>query len=537
MWSLQAVTAVALNACAAASGPAPVPITADAQPRGNPLLIETPTPQPPLATPESTAFTPRYGPDQDQFPNDVNPLTGQRVADPALLKIPAVLVSISHFPAAGRPQAGLSFSPFVYEFSITGGETRFLTTFYGQFPSPEVPVTGDCQVRTGIFEQTGILLGNRVWLDENRNGVQDPGEEGIPGICVGLHDSGGVLIGLTTTDTNGMYGFNVEAGRVYSLQFLRPTYLDFAKSNVGDGATDSDADDSTGRTPYFRIEGDTRLWDAGLFPNETYRPSTSPVSSTPKAEVGPVRSGRLLYAYIGRSYQNSCLIYAFASPEVLAKLPHCSFVAHEVAGGGEMLGIERMKAVAEDNMRHSAARPFVYASNMYVEDPPAGGVPARRIDVFFGNLNQSGWRYDPLYKAYLRYVDTADVKARGILHADDERLTGRQLHFENVVVIMADTDVITRSNIDIHLDEGNTGAARLFRDGQLFPITWSTRAGAYEKHTGFRRPVEFLNLDGSPAALKPGHTWVIIVTPFSSVTPQGGGEYSVRYEAPAGEAR
>jgi hypothetical protein len=202
-----------------------------------------------------------------------------------------------------------------------------------------------------------------------------------------------------------------------------------------------------------------------------------------------------------------------------------------------MLGLDRMRAVAEDNMRHTTSRPFDYSSNAYSQAPATGGLTAGQINVFFGNLNQSGWTYDPLYEAYLRYVDTADVTARGVLHADVDRLTGRQLHFENVIVVMADTDVISRSNIDIHLDEGNTGKAMLFRDGQAFPITWSTRAGEYERRTGYRRPIQFLNEDDSPAALKPGHTWVIIVTPFSTVSSLGGGIYSVRYAAPAGEAQ
>jgi hypothetical protein len=183
-----------------------------------------------------------------------------------------------------------------------------------------------------------------------------------------------------------------------------------------------------------------------------------------------------------------------------------------------------------------ANRPFDYSSNVYSEVPPPGGVPASQLGVFFGNLNQSGWTYDPLYQAYLRYVDSADPNARGVLHADVDRLTGRQLHFENVIVVMADTDVITSTNIDIHLDEGNTGPGMLFRNGRGFPITWSTRAGKYEKTTGLRRPIQYLNPDGSPAPLKPGHTWVIVVTPYSVLQPQPDGVYSIRYGAPAGEA-
>jgi hypothetical protein len=245
----------------------------------------------------------------------------------------------------------------------------------------------------------------------------------------------------------------------------------------------------------------------------------------------------VLYAYIGAFYQNSCLIYAFASAEVLPLLPHCAFVAHETAGGGEMLSIQRMQAVAQDNMRHTTSHPFDYASNAYSELPPAGGSPASQLKVFFGNLDQSGWTYDPLYQAYLRFVDNADPKARGVLHADVDRLTGRQLHFENVIVIMADADVISPTILDVHLDEGNTGPAYLFRDGQIFSIAWSTRAGQYEKTTGLRRPLQFLNTDGSPAPLRPGHTWIIIVTPFSSLQPEGTGIYQITYAPPAGEAR
>ena len=116
-------------------------------------------------------------------------------------------------------------------------------------------------------------------------------------------------------------------------------------------------------------------------------------------------------------------------------------------------------------------------------------------------------------------------------------LTGRQLHFENVIVVMADVDVVSRTNLDIHIDAGDTGPARLFRDGQVYNITWSNHSGAYEKKTGVRRPIRFLNADGSPAPLKPGHTWVIIVTPYSPFEVQGAAGYLIKYGPPAGEAQ
>src|SRR5690349_9192343 len=159
---------------------------------GLPLNTSTPQPFPSLSA---------YGP--DEFPEGYNPLTGQPVADPALLNIPALLISISHFPPTARPQAGLSFSPFVYEYFITEGATRYLSVFYGESPAPEIPLHGDCEIRQEPLALTGEILGNRVWLDLNQNSVQDPDEGGIGGICVNLLDVNGTLLQQTTTDSNG----------------------------------------------------------------------------------------------------------------------------------------------------------------------------------------------------------------------------------------------------------------------------------------------------------------------------------------------
>lgn len=531
------MVAILLGGCAPLSAHGPESISREANAPAAATATATVASPNSTPTPQPTAAPAKYGPDPADYPAGINPLTGQPASDPALLKVPALLVSVSHFPATARPQAGLSFAPFVFEFSITEGQTRFLTAFYGQYPAPEVPLKGNCSSRQGVFVRTGTLLGNRIWLDANKNGIQDHNEPGIAGICVDLFDAHGNLIDKTTTDSNGYYGFNVQAGESYMLQFVKPDFLDFTKPNLGDEDHDSDADPANGKTGLISVKKDDLTEDAGMLPNANYVPPTPDPKTDPEPEVGPVRSGRLLYAYIGNFFQNSCLIDAFASKEVLPLIPHCAFVTHEVSGGGAMLSIARMKAIAQENQRNTASRPFNYTSNVYTDTVPAGGQPASQINVFFASLNQSGWSYDPLYGAYLRYVDMADKNAPGVLHADVDRLTGRQLHFENVIVLMADTDVVSPTNINIRLDEGNSGYAYLFRDGQAFPIKWSTRAGDYERQTGLRRPIQFINQDGSPADLKPGHTWVIIVTPFSTVKEQKPGVYLVGYAAPEGEAR
>ncbi|MGZ8964379.1 SdrD B-like domain-containing protein, partial [Methylomagnum sp.] len=74
-------------------------------------------------------------------------------------------------------------------------------------------------------------IGNRVWLDENGDGVQDPGEAGIPNLKVELYDAAGAtLIATTWTDTEGGYLFaDVPAGVAYRVVVtptagLNPTY-------------------------------------------------------------------------------------------------------------------------------------------------------------------------------------------------------------------------------------------------------------------------------------------------------------------------
>src|SRR3989304_6080539 len=92
--------------------------------------------QRPSPTPTPAAqVSGQLGPNLNQFPAGVNPLTGLPGATADNLDLPAVLVSLANFPPSARPLTGLSFAPQVYEIYITEGMTRFLTVFYGDFPT------------------------------------------------------------------------------------------------------------------------------------------------------------------------------------------------------------------------------------------------------------------------------------------------------------------------------------------------------------------------------------------------------------------
>jgi len=343
--------------------------------------------------------------------------------------------------------------------------------------------------------------------------------------------TGDRLIQQTTTDSNGYYAFNIQTGE-YTVEFEKPSWLEFTQKNVGDEKEDSDVDPATGQAEAVEVTSSLLFWDAGLIPSSNITPTPDPSIKLPAAQVGPVRSGRLLYRHIGNFYQNSCLIYASADPDVLAQIPSCATVPHTDAGGGAMLALTRMQEIARQVSGNF--RKFNYTGNLFSEERPEGGASAVELREFWANLNQSKWTYDAASEAWWRYVDESDPDKVGILQPAVDRLNNRQLMFDNIVLVFAEHIVVEPTIVDINLQAGEVGKAYLFRNGQVYNIRWSTRAGDYEQETGLSRPIHFVNVDGTPAALKPGHTWVIIFTTESYLEDLSAGIWRARFIAPEG---
>ena len=506
------------------------------------FIEDSETQVPTQAPPPSATSTPNiplqpslesasYGPTSEDFPENINPLTGLPVTDPAQLREPAILLSVPHFPAVARPQAGISFSPWVFEFLIAQGTTRFLASFYGETPYQETPITGDCNVRMEPFVQTDLILGNFIWHDSNENGIQDVGERGIGGVCVRLLDDKGNILESSSSDSNGYYGFNVQAGDAVQIEVALPDGMSFTQKDVGYEEHDSDIDSSTGRSTVRRLSADERHLDVGLLLSESVLAKRDEVIPTFGEQVGPVRSGRLVYIPIHEFMQYSCLIYAGADPRVLDLLPRCALVYGENNGAGGFLDIERMKRISAQNAEGTHSD-FNYASNLFAEEPPKDGVPAEELHIFTSLLNQSMWVYDPLHQGYLRYVD--DVSETPTFHPEIDRLTGRELLFQNVILLEAEHDVWAPRIIEMHLEQGLAGDATLFRDGQKFDIQWSTRATEYEQTSGKRNPIQFQDKDGNPIALRPGQTWIFIITPYSQLEDEGNDLWRLRIYSPEG---
>jgi hypothetical protein len=111
-------------------------------------------------------------------------------------------------------------------------------------------------------------IGDFVWFDDNRDGIQDLGEPGVPGVIVHLMDCNGNVLATDTTDANGLYWFGDLMPGDYNIQFELPTGFMFSPQDQGsDDALDSDADVTTGMTICTTLDDNEQdsTWDAGIY--------------------------------------------------------------------------------------------------------------------------------------------------------------------------------------------------------------------------------------------------------------------------------
>ncbi len=135
---------------------------------------------------------------------------------------------------------------------------------------------------------SGVFGASRVWLDNNRNGIQEPGEPGIPDVTVILCDAASNEVKRTATDGSGNYSFGEIASGSYTLAFVAPAHYYFTLANQGaDDTQDSDPDPLTGRTGAIIVTGGSTQvgWDAGLYRAQPAISLTKTAGSAPDGET------------------------------------------------------------------------------------------------------------------------------------------------------------------------------------------------------------------------------------------------------------
>ncbi|MCC6232526.1 MAG: M10 family metallopeptidase C-terminal domain-containing protein, partial [Verrucomicrobiales bacterium] len=98
---------------------------------------------------------------------------------------------------------------------------------------------------SGMASQfAGAEIGDRVWLDQDGDGVQDAGEAGVGGVSVELYQGGGTTaFARTITDSQGAYRFVGLSAGDYFIRVKAPTGMGFSNAGVGEPDTDSDVTD------------------------------------------------------------------------------------------------------------------------------------------------------------------------------------------------------------------------------------------------------------------------------------------------------
>ena len=374
--------AMVLSACDAPPAPiAPSAPTADPIATQRPIVKPTVTPiaSPTLAPTATPATSPTPTPDariMTTFAADVDPLTGEKVTDPAVLNRRPLAIKIGDSIEVGvRPQAGASFADWVIEHESEGGIPRWTAVFYSQTP-----------VRVGGTRSCRII------------------DAEIPAIFSSLLACSG-MSGGTREYYIKPSDFNQEH------RFFSPDFGDWA--------------------PMF------------------YRGDNAPAPHN-----------------------------LFAVPAEIWK---------------------------EADKRGSDAKPTI-TGLVFATQPIETGSAATDVKLKYGS-ETINWKFDPksttcgsLTGCYLRW-------GAGVPQTD--ALNGQQLSVANVIVVYAnhvedgrflEEDYGAFKAFGIQIQLWNSGAFKLFRDGQEFDGTWS--------RTERNQMLKFTDAAGNLMPLKPGKTWL-----------------------------
>jgi Large extracellular alpha-helical protein len=158
-------------------------------------------------------------------------------------------------------------------------------------PSASVPIINQIGSTRAEIVPVSYAVGDYVWIDADRDGVQDAGEEVLPGVRVDLIGADDEVVATTTTDAQGRYLFDDLVAGSYQVRFTltdeQAARYTFTTSGAGgDAAKDSDAQVPAGAsfglttrfvlddtntaltTDYDRTltasEGVDPTWDAGV---------------------------------------------------------------------------------------------------------------------------------------------------------------------------------------------------------------------------------------------------------------------------------
>jgi hypothetical protein len=255
-------------------------------------------------------------------------------------------------------------------------------------------------------------------------------------------------------------------------------------------------------------------------------------------KVGPVRSARLADIQLASMYQT---IFAYASADVRVRndlINHldglsitvrdstcpalCDTGEHTVnsvfANVSKFDDYTKLKGI--NNYRQ------IVTGMVFDSIPPeTSKTEGNFVVIRYNDLDVGAWKYDPSQRKYLRWTET-DIPENPVkLVPLNDKLTGKQVAFDNVVLLYARYNEYnpTLHNIELWANR-EARRAVFFRDGRMITGYWQSQAND--------RPMIFFDDQNKAVPLKPGNTWFVIIGLASTIDQAEAGQWNVQFALP-----
>jgi hypothetical protein len=257
-------------------------------------------------------------------------------------------------------------------------------------------------------------------------------------------------------------------------------------------------------------------------------------------KIGPVRSARLVDWQLTRIYQG---ILAFCGADQWTVWP-----ALDTQLGKRAISEAPVNAPAlYDVGQHTVTSVFADSAKLtqYTVDHlsmpkthpnldgtsfnsavPDSGLLGQKIGVQYNQVDRGEWRYDPAPGAYLRWIESVDANNTVSMIPLTDQVTGKQLAFNNVVILFAYYTEYAPTLHDITVYYNQKGQrAVLFRDGKAIEGIWKTKSSD--------NPLQFYTDNGvTPLPFKPGNTWMVITGINSKLNQPVLGQWEMQFALP-----
>lgn len=237
----------------------------------------------------------------DVFGAQVPPVTTDQDGHYTFDNLPALSGEEKYVVRIDREKSAEALKPYVPTISDQGDRAGDSSLWEAETLPGELSNDGDRDPTLDFgFVTKTYAIGDVVWIDTNKNGIQEEGEKPLAGVTVELLNTSEETISTTTTDADGRYAFDSLPAGEYLVRFTltpeqRALYT-FTTQNAGeDSGSDSDADIKSGLTAVIVLddsntaltssyeyrnilasEGIDPTWDAGVILIDTVVPTPEP---------------------------------------------------------------------------------------------------------------------------------------------------------------------------------------------------------------------------------------------------------------------